>query len=231
MQYNLATKEQAAALYLRFFRESRKPSPDLPDVNVKVNPNTNTDTDTEKPSPLASPSTPDLLPLPTDLPALSSAFATHILQHTFSTAELQGYLLTYKKDPVAAADNIQAWVEREMGERREKQEREEKRKRKTKESRERRYGGGVGGGLGGGVTGLGTGAVMGGGALMELNGVSSVMSASPSSASVDVGENGLGGVAEEQHETGFKVVIDSDQPSKGDTDVGSEGLSTLTSPF
>ena len=118
-----------------------------------------------------------------------------------------------------------------MGERREKQEREEKRKRKTKESRERRYGGGVGGGLGGGVTGLGTGAVMGGGALMELNGVSSVMSASPSSASVDVGENGLGGVPEEQHETGFKVVIDSDQPSKGDTDVGSEGLSTLTSPF
>jgi chaperone BCS1 len=174
VQYNLATKEQASALYQRFFRESRKP-PDLPDVNVETN------TDTKKPSPLASP-TPSLLPLPTDFPTLSSSFAANIPQHTFSTAELQGYLLSYKKDPVGAVDNIQAWVEHEMGERREKQERVEKRKKKAKEGREQRYSGGIGGGLGGEAAGLVAGAVT------EMNGVGNVVPVSPSSASVDKGD-------------------------------------------
>ena len=109
-----------------------------------------------------------------------------------------------------------------MAERREKLDREEKKKRKLKE---RRYGGGVSAGLGGGAAGLVTGAVMGTGAMVGMNGVGGGAPMSPSSASVDMG------VMEEQREGSKFVMIDSDQPSKGDTDIGSEGLSTLPTPF
>ncbi|KAF8239161.1 P-loop containing nucleoside triphosphate hydrolase protein [Tricholoma matsutake] len=122
VQYNLATKEQASALYLRFFRETRKPP-------------TGTDTDTDKHKP----------PTPADLLSLSTSFAAHVPTHMFSTAELQGYLLQHKHDPVVAVDNVAGWVEREMGERREKGERDEKRRKRV-----RGTGAGVSGGAGGG---------------------------------------------------------------------------------
>jgi hypothetical protein len=102
-------KEQASALFLQFFHDSRKPSHNLPNID--------TDTDTEKPSPLPPPSLP-----PSEINFSSHQYLLqHIPQNTFSTAELQGYLLSYKHDPEAAVDNIEAWVERELRESREKE--------------------------------------------------------------------------------------------------------------
>jgi chaperone BCS1 len=242
VQYNLATREQASALYLRFFRDARKTPPDLPN-----NINNNTNTDTEKSSLSPSPTTPSsptpsLPPIPTDFPALSTSFAAQIPQHAFSTAELQGYLLGYKQDPVGAVDNVVEWVEHEMRERREKGEREERRRNRAKE---RRYGAGGGGGVGPGAgAGAGMGMQVGGGVVngvapgagivIGMGGAGLVLPVSPSSASGDVNENGVGvGVVEEQLGTGLKLVVtdDLDQASKSDTESGSDGLSTLRSPF
>jgi mitochondrial chaperone BCS1 len=243
VQYNLATKEQASALYLRFFRESQKTPPILPNTNL--NTSTTSDFGTEKPP----------LPLPsphTLLASLSTSFAAQIPMHTFSTAELQGYLLSHKHDPAAAVDNVAGWVEKEERERREREEREEKRKRKV---RERRWGAGngagngVGNGMGNGM-GMGMGGGMGrGGGMRRVGGgigmpfgggpelVDDVVdmgmkmdapgrpalplsSPSPTPTYVNAGDVPV----EVGVQPGLKVVV-------ADSDAGSDGPSTLTSPF
>lgn len=72
------------------------------------------------------------------IPELAEIFALQIPEHEFSTAELQGYLLTCKKQPSQATAGISAWVNSEKGEKRARTEREELRKQKVKEGRERR---------------------------------------------------------------------------------------------
>ncbi|KAL0951948.1 hypothetical protein HGRIS_008599 [Hohenbuehelia grisea] len=64
---------------------------------------------------------------------LSELFAEGIPKHEFSTAELQGYLLLYKREPRSAAENVKGWVEQERISRQEREERlEEARKKKLK---------------------------------------------------------------------------------------------------
>jgi len=106
IQYNLSTRQQASALFARFFIESRFSAT----------------TDSEKSL------TGD------DLSRLEKEFAALIPEDEFSTAELQGYLLTCKKDPVEAVAGVVAWIEKERAEKRDRAEHEKQRKEKHMES-------------------------------------------------------------------------------------------------
>lgn len=103
IEYNLATTEQASAIFLRFF-----PSEMYPECSLQE---------------------------------LAAEFAGKVPTKEFSTAELQGYLLGNKKDPVGSAARISEWVENERQLRLAKAERERKRKEKTRAERENRFGG------------------------------------------------------------------------------------------
>ena len=69
------------------------------------------------------------------LSELASQFAEVVPEDEFSTAELQGYLLTYKMKPLDAVSGIAQWIEHERMEKRERDEREKQRKEKLRESR------------------------------------------------------------------------------------------------
>lgn len=69
--------------------------------------------------------------------AMAQKFSRGVPEDEFSTAELQGYLLSYKKEPVAAAEGICGWIACERRERIERAEREEERRMKLKEAREK----------------------------------------------------------------------------------------------
>ncbi|KZP28813.1 AAA-domain-containing protein [Athelia psychrophila] len=56
---------------------------------------------------------------------LGEQFAAGVPDHTFSTAQLQGYLLTCKMQPLHAAQGIGAWVEEELEAMREERERKD----------------------------------------------------------------------------------------------------------
>ncbi|GLB44345.1 putative mitochondrial chaperone BCS1 [Lyophyllum shimeji] len=145
IQYKLATKAQAHALFLRFF--ARAPSKAIHDSTSA----------TEKQG-LAPPSnTPSISDL-------ADQFVAQIPEHEFSTAELQGFLLSCKRDPQKAVTGAAEWITQELGERRAKREREEERKAKAREKREERerrqmegavakFGGIVGGMVSSGVAG------------------------------------------------------------------------------
>ncbi|KAG5642101.1 hypothetical protein DXG03_003600 [Asterophora parasitica] len=72
------------------------------------------------------------------IPELAAQFASHIPEHEFSTAELQGFLLSCKKEPLRAVSSAQAWVAEQLGERSDKKTREDEKKRKAREKREER---------------------------------------------------------------------------------------------
>ncbi|KAG5653244.1 hypothetical protein H0H81_001501 [Sphagnurus paluster] len=95
---------------------------------------------------------------------LATQFAAHIPEHEFSTAELQGFLLSCKKDPLGAVGCAEVWVAAELRDRHDQKVREEKRKveiREKRQDRERKqmegavatFGGIVSGGLGKMVSG------------------------------------------------------------------------------
>ena len=63
-----------------------------------------------------------------DLPGLASQFASKVPTHTFSTAELQGYLLLHKDAPEDAVGGVGGWVESELEERLENTRKEQKKK-------------------------------------------------------------------------------------------------------
>jgi len=67
---------------------------------------------------------------------LAKTFSQDVPENEFSTAELQGYLLSCKKQPEQAATGIGAWVEQERIERKERKEREIERKAKEQQSRD-----------------------------------------------------------------------------------------------
>uniref|UniRef100_A0A8H8CDY5 BCS1 N-terminal domain-containing protein n=1 Tax=Psilocybe cubensis TaxID=181762 RepID=A0A8H8CDY5_PSICU len=113
--YQLATQEQAAALFVRFY----------PDDELTVD----AGLDIEKKS------LPDFAK-PLDIPALAERFASFVPQHEFSTAELQGFLLSCKNDPLRAADEVGAWVEREKKDKLERLKREAEEKEKKEEKKE-----------------------------------------------------------------------------------------------
>lgn len=84
--YFLASRGQAAALFMKFFPESR-----FPEIRALE----------------------DLTPTPTSTLGLSQVFASRLPENEFSTAQIQGYLLGYKKDPVLAVMEVEKWVENE----------------------------------------------------------------------------------------------------------------------
>lgn len=110
IQYKLATREQATALFLRFFPQSYITFEDSKVSSVD-----------EKQSRLGE---------------LAKTFSQGVPEYEFSTAELQGYLLSCKKHPEQAAIGIGAWVEQERIERKERKEREIERKAKEQQSRD-----------------------------------------------------------------------------------------------
>jgi chaperone BCS1 len=73
-----------------------------------------------------------------DLLKLAAQFGEAIPDGEFSTAELQGFLLSCKMKPAEAADGIQAWVEKERLDRLERAERERKRLQKLREAKAKR---------------------------------------------------------------------------------------------
>ncbi|XXG95912.1 hypothetical protein Hte_002188 [Hypoxylon texense] len=68
----------------------------------------------------------------------AKAFAAKVPTHEFSPAELQGYLMKYKRNAQGAIDNIEAFIEQTRKDRKEKQlkEAEEKRKAEAKKKEE-----------------------------------------------------------------------------------------------
>ena len=65
---------------------------------------------------------------------LADKFAEGVPEHEFSTAELQGYLLTCKKEPEQAAEGVLDWVSRERKDRTDREVREAERKAKRGEA-------------------------------------------------------------------------------------------------
>ena len=110
IQYKLATREQATALFLRFFPQSYITFEDSEASSVD-----------EKQFRLVK---------------LAKTFSQGVPEYEFSTAELQGYLLSCKKHPEQAATGVGAWVEQERIERKERKEREIERKAKEQQSRD-----------------------------------------------------------------------------------------------
>lgn len=96
IQYKLATKRQALALFERFFPYSR--------FGNIVNGQNGHALDTTQPSSTISYS---------ELAQLGEKFASGVPEDEFSTAQLQGYLLMYKMRPWDAAAEIEKWVEEE----------------------------------------------------------------------------------------------------------------------
>ena len=69
---------------------------------------------------------------------MAEKFAEGVPEHEFSTAELQGYLLTCKKEPEQAVEGVLEWVMQERKERADRESREAERKAKSWEARDKR---------------------------------------------------------------------------------------------
>ncbi|KAF7289168.1 hypothetical protein MIND_01377900 [Mycena indigotica] len=134
LQYEYATRDQAEALFTRFFPERRFPQFTANGVHQ--------DEPRASPPPayFRQPLTadlpdPDLDSQPLTLPFLANVFASRIPPGEFTTAELQGYLQGFKTAPVNAVRGALAWVERERTERDERMREREQRRIKVKERR------------------------------------------------------------------------------------------------
>jgi len=79
--------------------------------------------------------------------SLAARFSSQIPAHEFSTAELQGYLLSRKGTPSLAADGASEWVQTEREDRKARKERQEAKKAKAKARREEREAKALVGGL------------------------------------------------------------------------------------
>lgn len=114
MEYKLATSEQAAALFDRFYPvqhtipESLVGSEKGEEVVVDV------------------------------LEKLKKEFVACVPEHEFSTADLQGYLLSCKMLPEKAVKGVAAWVADERRQKEEKQMRKDARRRRMRERVETR---------------------------------------------------------------------------------------------
>ncbi|KAF8872800.1 hypothetical protein CPB84DRAFT_1798973 [Gymnopilus junonius] len=92
IQYKLATRAQAAALFLRFY----------PEAFITLRSERSS---TDEKSPHLSSSEKEAI-----LHLFSKQFAASILEHEFSTAELQGFLLSCKQDPERAVEEVAKWA-------------------------------------------------------------------------------------------------------------------------
>lgn len=140
IEYALATRKQATALFRRFFPEDR--------FVLVTNP------DLEKADPVKS-ITQRLTS--EELNQAAEDFGNAIPEHEFSTAEIQGLLLMHKLSPLEAARGVDAWIEMERADKAAKVAREAARKEKKRKAKEAKGWGK------GGVPQYGPGGFMNGG--------------------------------------------------------------------
>ena len=69
---------------------------------------------------------------------MAEDFAQGVPEHEFSTAELQGYLLTCKREPEQAVQDVSKWVVQERKDKEDRKARDAERKAKTLEARDKR---------------------------------------------------------------------------------------------
>ena len=105
MEYKLATKSQAVALFNRFYPRHDE----MPEYFSE---------DPEKRSDFMNNMSAD------ELECLSAEFASYIPDDEFTTAELQGYLLLYRNGPREAVDKIDEWIKVERAEKQRRKEAE-----------------------------------------------------------------------------------------------------------
>jgi chaperone BCS1 len=111
IEYKLAIKQQATALFKRFYPTKHFNLSTLyPEDKEKVNMEATVE---ER------------------MAELAESFSDRVPENEFSTAELQGYLLGFKMDPLKAVDGVASWVQREHVRRAEKEQREAERKAKA----------------------------------------------------------------------------------------------------
>lgn len=115
--YHLATKEQAAALFTRFF------SPGCISESIETGALTGKIEGKHDVQLITN---------------LSKSFASQVPSHEFSVAELQGYLLGFKKQAEEAAVGVAAWIEQERQYKREEEEKANE--RRSKEQQEKMVG-------------------------------------------------------------------------------------------
>ncbi|CAK5271615.1 unnamed protein product [Mycena citricolor] len=119
IEYELATSEQAGALFLKFFPPAAFER-ELPGV-VSRGPSSADQSEAEEDSDTEAGTSAVLVPRPLtmltvspELPSmvkLASEFSAEIPNGRFSTAELQGYLQGYRTRPADAVRGVAAWVE------------------------------------------------------------------------------------------------------------------------
>jgi len=126
VQYYFANKTQAKALFIRFYPASHTP----------LSSELSTSPSGSKVISEKSPAVMNISERHSALVELAENFASHIPEREFSTAELQGYLLSCKKNPERAISGIAEWVEVERKERKERKEKEEEKKRQVREKKE-----------------------------------------------------------------------------------------------
>ncbi|KAJ6552713.1 P-loop containing nucleoside triphosphate hydrolase protein [Mycena sp. CBHHK59/15] len=120
--YELATIDQARALFMRFFLQPGFRTPSRPPMieDSKPEPDIHGSTDTETLT-------------------LAAAFSASIPQAEFTTAELQCYLQGHKTSPVAAVEGAPTWVTEKLGERHARDVREKARNRRTWQQRTQQF--------------------------------------------------------------------------------------------
>ncbi|KAG6835270.1 hypothetical protein H0H93_003258, partial [Arthromyces matolae] len=121
VEYKLSTKIQAHALFMQIF-SPRSPGDDTV---------TSSSSSIEK--------------FPSETSAhinkitdLATRFAAQIPDEEFSTAELQGFLLAWKRNPEEAVKHIGEWVVQQQKERKEREDRESERKARAQATRDER---------------------------------------------------------------------------------------------
>lgn len=109
MQYKLTTADQAAALFTRFFPPARtllRRELCLSGKDIRL-------TGEERAALLGE---------------LARKFGESVPENEFTTAELQGYLLSCKQSPEDAGDGVAEWVRQELHERRERKLKDDERR-------------------------------------------------------------------------------------------------------
>ena len=119
MEYKLATKSQAIALFDRFYPRHDEEEGKGAGFSL-VGPS---EMQLEDGTVLHS--TPAA-----ELDRLNVEFASHIPDNEFTTAELQGYLLLHRKSPQSAVDNVEKWIENERADKEKRKEAEAARRAK-----------------------------------------------------------------------------------------------------
>ncbi|KIJ34810.1 hypothetical protein M422DRAFT_262996 [Sphaerobolus stellatus SS14] len=114
IEYKYASRQQARALYMRFFPAERF-STESKDLN-----------DSDRPKPTSR----FALQYVDNVEELADIFSAHIPEYEFSVAELQGFLLDHKARPLDAADKIQRWVGEELDTRKQKALKQQEQKNK-----------------------------------------------------------------------------------------------------